>query len=70
MLTLIAIAASIIVPLAPSYPDPPAPTPTPGYIQMIPNYLVQGDGTRVVCTPTASYCWPSNDGLPPTLIPS
>ncbi len=57
MITL--LAATLILAPVPAPPPPPYPTPSP-----VPNFLTQGDGTRIVCAPTGGYCWPGNDSLP------
>lgn len=67
---MITLLAATVLPLAPIGPVPDPPPPSPGYTQLLPNYLVQGDGIRVACTPTGSYCWPTNDGLPSYLAPA
>ncbi|QDH91862.1 hypothetical protein SEA_PHRAPPUCCINO_187 [Mycobacterium phage Phrappuccino] len=38
-------------------PDNTAP-PTPEIPPPLPTYIVNGDGSRMNCTPTYSYCWP------------
>lgn len=44
----------------------PSPQPPPDYTVLLPSYLSQGDGTRIVCLPTGSLCWPTNDSNPST----
>lgn len=48
MITLL-VAAWLLGPT----PDPGLPTPPPA----LPTYVVQGDGTRLDCTPNYTYCW-------------
>lgn len=46
-----------------SPPIQPDPSPNYGDI-LLPSYVVNGDGTRMQCSPTANYCWPDTSGLP------
>ena len=46
--TLIATAWMMLPPIDPGLPTPPPPLPT---------YIVQGDGSRVTCTPNYEQCW-------------
>ena len=64
---VIALIASLMIPLAPGvpFPDPPF---DPGGVVLLPNHLTQGDGPRLFCA--AGYCWPANDSMPPTLVPA
>ena len=42
----------------------PASTPDPSLPTLFTNpetYVVQGDGRRVDCTSTLTFCWPSHD---------
>jgi hypothetical protein len=60
---MIALIAAILIPLSPT----PVPDPPPYFgsdIVLLPTYETNGDGTRMQCTPTQSFCWPSADGLP------
>lgn len=41
----------------------PSPSPDPA-VPDYPTYITQGDGTRVTCTPSGSYCWQYTEGLP------
>lgn len=36
----------------------PATAPPTPEIPPMPTYISGGDGSRVICTPTGSYCWP------------
>ena len=52
MLTLV----SALIALAPATAPPtPVIPPSPGYI-------TNGDGSRMMCTPDYSYCWPDPTG--------
>jgi len=47
----------------------PAPAPDPDLpygsgVNLTPSYTVQGDGTRLQCSPTANTCWRDTTGLP------
>jgi len=44
----------------------PAPDPTPSYPTptLLPNYVTNGDGSRMQCTPNLSQCWRDTTGLP------
>jgi hypothetical protein len=45
---------AVLIALGPGYDAPPTPeVPTPTY----PTYIVEGDGGRMSCTPTMTYCW-------------
>lgn len=61
MTTLLSWLLIATAPLSPStpYPDPTYPTPS-----LIPNYITNGDGTRLQCTPSLNQCWRDTTGLP------
>lgn len=60
--TLTTLLAASTFALSPSTPYDPTPTyPTPS---LIPNYVTNGDGTRMQCTPNLSNCWRDTTGLP------
>lgn len=65
---MIALIASLMIPLAPGMPYPDPPVDPGGRVEPLPNYLTQGDGTRLVCA--NGYCWPSNDSMPQILLPT
>lgn len=47
---------TVVLLLGPSNtPDPGLPTIPPP----LPTQIVNGDGSRMNCTPTYSYCWPA-----------
>jgi hypothetical protein len=46
--------------LSPYYPDPGYPDPN----DLTPTYIVNGDGSRMQCTPGGLSCWPYTVGLP------
>lgn len=49
----------------------PAPSPDPGIPfgpNQMPNYVVNGDGTRISCVPGGYSCWPDTSGLPSYLV--
>lgn len=54
-----ALAALILSPWLP-YPDPNYPDPN----NLAPTYITNADGTRMQCTPTASFCYSDSSGLP------
>jgi len=58
---VITLLASII--LSPWFPTPDPSQPGPG-VNLMPNYITNGDGTRWQCTPNLAQCQPSRDGLP------
>ena len=49
-----ALIATLIA-LSPQSPDPGLPTPPP----QLPTQIVNGDGTRMNCTPGYTQCWPA-----------
>lgn len=49
MIILITAAWVLLPPIDPGTPTPPPPLPT---------QVVNGDGTRLNCTPNYTYCWP------------
>ena len=61
-----ALLASLTIPLAPLTPFTPAPDPQPGYgsVNLLPNYTVNGDGSRMQCAPYGGQCWRDDTGLP------
>jgi hypothetical protein len=42
----------------------PSPEPTPPGPVLPPSMVVNGDGTRMQCTPGGYSCWPDTSGLP------
>jgi hypothetical protein len=64
---LTTVLAAITFTLSPSspYPDPNPPVaPNQPGVQLLPTYATNGDGTRMQCTPSTSYCWRDTTGLP------
>lgn len=62
------LALTTVIALSPSNPYTPDPAyPTPS---LIPNYVTNGDGTRMQCTPNLNQCWPDTTGLPSYLTGS
>lgn len=60
--TLLAAGMFALSPFSPN-PDPNIPTvPNPGVL--LPNYTINGDGTRMQCTPNLNQCWRDTTGLP------
>jgi len=65
MTGLVNALTAITIILSPSAPYPdPAPAPTDPSIQLLPTYTTNGNGTRMQCSPTSSFCWPDTTGLP------
>ena len=62
MIPLAALLLAAVVPLSPAQPEPTPPGG--GYTDLLPTYIVSGDGTRMQCTPTYNYCWPDTSGRP------
>lgn len=51
---------TVLIMLSPGNTAPPTPEIPP-----MPTYISNGDGSRLICTPTASYCWPDPTGAMP-----